>query len=124
MSRKRSRGSLCLVTLSTGLALSKTAPMRVPVRARSPGRPEPHWIDWLRLDRLAPMDTNTSTEPRLSPSEALTLRNVAKGELLVQEMDWVAVQRLKGWGLLEERGTGLKLTQAGRDALRLLMARS
>jgi hypothetical protein len=33
------------------------------------------------------------------------------------------VQRLKAWGLLEERGTKLKLTQAGRDTLRRLMAR-
>jgi hypothetical protein len=26
-------------------------------------------------------------------------------------MDWLAVQRLKAWGLLEERGTKLKLTR-------------
>jgi len=51
------------------------------------------------------------------------LKHVAEGELLQREMDWLAVQRLKGWGLLEERGTRLKLTQAGRDMLRRLMAR-
>jgi hypothetical protein len=44
-----------------------------------------------------------------------------KSELLEREMDWLAVQRLKTWGLLEERGTKLKLTQAGRDTLRRLM---
>jgi hypothetical protein len=47
---------------------------------------------------------------------------VAAGELFEREMDWLAVQRLKAWGLLEERGTKLKLTQAGRDILRRLMA--
>jgi hypothetical protein len=41
--------------------------------------------------------------------------------VIEREMDWLAVQRLKAWGLLEERGTRLKLTQAGRDTLRRLM---
>jgi hypothetical protein len=59
---------------------------------------------------------------RLSPSERLTLTHVAEGELFEREMDWLAVQRLKAWGLLEQRGTRLKLTQAGRDTLRRLMA--
>jgi hypothetical protein len=47
---------------------------------------------------------------------------VAEGELFEREMDWLAVQRLKACGLLEERRTKLKLTQAGRDTLRRLMA--
>ena len=51
------------------------------------------------------------------------MKHVAKGELLEREMDWLAVQRLKAWNLLEEKGTKLKLTQAGRDTLRRLMAR-
>jgi ribosomal protein S19E (S16A) len=68
------------------------------------------------------MDTSESSDPRLSPSERLTLKHVAEGELLEREMDWLAVQRLKAWGLLEERGTKLKLTPAGRDILRRLMA--
>jgi hypothetical protein len=68
------------------------------------------------------MDTSQSSDLGLSPSEKLTLRHVAEGELLEREMDWLAVQRLKAWGLLEERGTRLKLTQAGRDTLRRLMA--
>jgi hypothetical protein len=68
------------------------------------------------------MDNANTPEPRLSSSEKLTLKHVAEAELLAREMDWVAIQRLKGWGLLEEGGTRLKLTQAGRDALRRLTA--
>ena len=68
------------------------------------------------------MTAPQSPQARLSPSEKLTLKHVAEAELLEREMDWVAIQRLKGWGLLEERGTRLKLTQAGREALRRLMA--
>jgi hypothetical protein len=48
---------------------------------------------------------------------------VADGKLFEREMDWLAVQRLKAWGLLEQRETRWKLTQAGRDTLRRLMAR-
>jgi len=69
------------------------------------------------------MDTSKTSELRLSPSERLTLKHVAEGELLEREMDWLAIQRLKAWGLLEERGTRLKLTQVGKDTLRRLMAR-
>jgi hypothetical protein len=68
------------------------------------------------------MDISESPDLRLSPSEKLTLKHVAEGELFEREMDWLAVQRLKAWGLLGERGTKLKLTQAGRDTLRRLMA--
>src|SRR3954466_3000339 len=64
------------------------------------------------------MDNSNTPEPRLSPSEKMTLKHVAEAELLEREMDWVAIQRLKGWDLLEEGETRLKLTQAGRDALR------
>jgi hypothetical protein len=46
----------------------------------------------------------TSTET-LSFSKRLTLRYIAEGELHASEMDWVAVQWLKGMGLAEERGT-------------------
>ena len=52
------------------------------------------------------MDNPNTTEPRLSPSEKLTLKHVAEAELLEREMDWVAIQRLKGWGLLEEGELG------------------
>ena len=69
------------------------------------------------------MDTLRTPDLALSPSEKLTLKHVAEGELLEREMDWLALKRLKGWGLLEERGTRLNLTQAGRDTLRRLMAR-
>ena len=59
------------------------------------------------------MTAPQSPQARLSPSEKLTLKHVAEGELLEREMDWVAIQRLKGWGLLEERGTRLE-THASR----------
>jgi hypothetical protein len=65
------------------------------------------------------MDTSESSDLRLSPSEKLTLKHVAKGELLEREMDWLAVQRLKAWGLLEQRGTERK-GRAGRFAKSLL----
>ena len=32
----------------------------------------------------------TLADPRLSPSEKLTLKHVAEGELLEREMDWLA----------------------------------
>ena len=69
------------------------------------------------------MNISKSPDLRLSPSERLTIKHVAKGEVLEREMDWLAVQRLKAWNLLEEKGTKLKLTQAGKDTLRRLMAR-
>jgi hypothetical protein len=50
------------------------------------------------------MGASDTSDLRLSPSERLTLKHVAEGELLEREMDWLAVQRLKAWGLLEERG--------------------
>jgi len=62
----------------------------------------------------------TGSSPSLTQ---LTLKHVAEAELLEREMDWIAIQRLKGWGLLADGGTRLKLTQAGRDALRRLIAR-
>ena len=68
------------------------------------------------------MDIPNTPEPRLSPSEMLTLKHIAEAELLEREMDWIAIQRLKGWGLLEEGGTRLKLTQAGKDTLCRLTA--
>ena len=69
------------------------------------------------------MNISESPDLRLSPSERLTIKHVAKGEVLEREMDWLAVQRLKAWNLLEEKGAKLKLTQAGKDTLRRLMAR-
>jgi hypothetical protein len=66
---------------------------------------------------------DTQDPIRLSPSEGLTLRYIAEGEFHPSELDWVALQRLKHLGLLEERPTGFKLTQAGRDALRRLVLR-
>jgi hypothetical protein len=40
------------------------------------------------------MDTSESLNLLRSPSERLTLKYVAEGELFEREMDWLAVQRL------------------------------
>jgi hypothetical protein len=74
-----------------------------------------------RTWKFAVMNISESSDPRLSRSERLTLKQVAEGELLEREMDWLTVQRLKAWSLLEERGTRVKLTKAERDTLRQLM---
>jgi hypothetical protein len=58
----------------------------------------------------------TSTQ-NLSPSERLTLRYIAEGELQPQELDWVAIQRLNGMGLAEERNRMTVITKDGRRAL-------
>lgn len=59
-------------------------------------------------------------EPSLSPSEKQTLRHIADGELLPTELDWLAVQRLKQIGFVEERSAGPGLTAEGRRALQRL----
>jgi ribosomal protein S19E (S16A) len=53
----------------------------------------------------------------LSASERLTLRYIAEGELHATEMDWVAVQRLKRIGLVEERGGSIMTTKEGQQML-------
>jgi ribosomal protein S19E (S16A) len=53
-----------------------------------------------------------------------TLQQLAEGEFHVTEIDWVALQRLKPLGLVEERSTGPALTQDGRRALQRLLARA
>jgi transcriptional regulator with XRE-family HTH domain len=51
------------------------------------------------------------------PSEWLSFRHVAQGELAASEMDWVALQRLRTMALAEESlGGGWKLTKVGRRA--------
>src|SRR5829696_7814581 len=60
----------------------------------------------------ATVDT-TPTQTNGNPNfRRFTLKHVAEGELLEREMDWLAIQRLKAWGLLEQRGTRLKLELA------------
>ena len=59
---------------------------------------------------------------RLSPSEKLTLRYIAEGELHPRELDWVALQRLKQAGLLEEQRIGVGMTAEGRRALQRVLA--
>src|SRR5215203_1366345 len=58
----------------------------------------------------------TQDNIRLSPSEKLTLRYVADGELHASELDWIALQRLKQAGLLQARPQGFKMTEEGRRA--------
>ena len=58
----------------------------------------------------------------LSPSEKLTLRYVAEGELHPSELDWIALQRLKQAGLLEDQRTRLGMTAQGRRALQRVLA--
>ncbi len=53
----------------------------------------------------------------LSASERLTLRYIAEGALHATEMDWVAIQRLKRMGLVEERGGSTMTTKEGQQAL-------
>ena len=53
----------------------------------------------------------------LSASERLTLRYIAESELHATEMDWVAVQRLRRMGLVEERGGTTMTTKEGQRAL-------
>jgi ribosomal protein S19E (S16A) len=64
----------------------------------------------------------TQDNIRLSSSEKLTLRYVAEGELHASELDWVALQRLKQAGLLEDQRTAMRITAEGRRALQRLLA--
>ena len=65
------------------------------------------------------METRTLS---LSPSEKLTLKHLSEGELHTEHLDWVALQRLKRIGLVEDRSSGPALTQEGRRALQQLLA--
>jgi ribosomal protein S19E (S16A) len=64
----------------------------------------------------------TQDNIRLSSSEKVTLRYVAEGELHASELDWVALQRLKQAGLLEDQRTAMGITAEGRRALQRLLA--
>jgi hypothetical protein len=54
-----------------------------------------------------------ASTPNMSPSERLTLRYIAEGEVHATELDWVAIQRLKMMGLIEERGGTTMTTKEG-----------
>jgi ribosomal protein S19E (S16A) len=60
---------------------------------------------------------DASETPPLSTSERQTLRYVADNEFHETALDWVALQRLKRLGLVEERGKGVAITKAGRQTL-------
>jgi hypothetical protein len=54
---------------------------------------------------------------KLSPSERAMLIALASGTEHDFAFDWVALQRLKSFGFVEETPTGLKSTAEGRRAL-------
>jgi ribosomal protein S19E (S16A) len=59
----------------------------------------------------------------LSPSEKRTLQQVAQRELEAGVgWDWVALQRLKRLGLIEERGDRPRITAEGRRVLQKLVS--
>jgi hypothetical protein len=61
----------------------------------------------------------TDTPVRLSPSEKQTLKDLAAGEHDPFASDWIALQRLKRLGLVEEQDTGrVKITTEGVRVLR------
>jgi len=62
---------------------------------------------------------------RLSPSEKQTLAHLAGGGYQPWDLDWVAVQRLKKFGLAEDRSTGgVQITQEGLRLLKRLASSS
>ncbi|MFL5218937.1 MAG: hypothetical protein ACJ8DO_09745 [Microvirga sp.] len=63
----------------------------------------------------------SATDIKLSPSEKWTLQKVAEGEFHVSELDWLALQHLKKYGLAEDRPAGVGITKEGRRVLRRLM---
>ena len=69
-----------------------------------------------RLERADRLGTQAG-RPGEAASERLTLRYIAQGELHATEMDWVAVQRLKRMGLVEERGGSTMTTKEGQRTL-------
>ena len=62
--------------------------------------------------------------PSLSRSEKRTLQKASEGEFQVAELDWVALQRLKAMGFVEERGTAVVVTREGSRVLQALFAKS
>jgi ribosomal protein S19E (S16A) len=56
---------------------------------------------------------------KLSPSEKRTLQGLAQGEL-PSTLDRVAIQRLRTLGYVEDRSTGVAITEEGRRAMRRL----
>ena len=67
---------------------------------------------------------NNTPALSLSTSERQTLRYIAQGQLDPRELDWLALQRLKRAGLIEERGTAPGITAEGRRALQRLLAKA
>jgi ribosomal protein S19E (S16A) len=58
----------------------------------------------------------------LSTSEKQTLRYVAEGEVHPRELDWLALQRLKQIGFVQDHSAWPRMTAEGRRALQQLLA--
>jgi ribosomal protein S19E (S16A) len=56
-------------------------------------------------------------EARLSSSERLLLHTLSQGNEHEISLDWLALQRLKSFGFVEETQQGPKITAAGRRAI-------
>lgn len=56
-------------------------------------------------------------EVSLNSSERLALSSLAQWNAQEFTLDWIALQRLKSFGLVEETPQGLKLTATGRRAV-------
>jgi hypothetical protein len=56
-------------------------------------------------------------EPVLSPSERIMLVALAQEGGLAPTFDWLALQRLRFFGFVEETERGPKITDAGRRAV-------
>ena len=58
-----------------------------------------------------------TTDVSLSPSERRMLGTVAEGGEQEFMFDWVALQRLKSFGFVEDTPQGPKITAAGKRAM-------
>jgi hypothetical protein len=74
--------------------------------------------------QCAPVRGRIERWPWLSTSERQTLRYIAEGAVDPRELDWLALQRLKRAGFIEQRSTGPRITAEGRRALQRLLARA
>jgi hypothetical protein len=67
---------------------------------------------------------NAQQQLVIERSERRTLQKVSEGEFQVGELDWIALQRLKALGLVEERNTVAVITPDGRRVLQGLIGNS
>jgi hypothetical protein len=68
----------------------------------------------MRKRKIWKMET---PEVALSPSERMILRDLVTGADLPHQTDWVALQRLRRFGYIEETAAGPHITAEGRRAI-------